>query len=117
MECQWLPCSQALTPPVLAADVLAEGSQELTDGALGCWRHSLLASRWVPNLCWPCNAPRSCRTVCDGLSQCLPGSQRGEREGNGKREWEQLNVERMMGYNQILLARHGLSAPAFTWKG
>lgn len=35
---------------------------------------------------------------CAGLSWSLPGSQRGERGGNGRREWEQPNVERTMGY-------------------
>lgn len=54
---------------------------------------------------------------CAGLSWSLPGSQRGERGGNGRREWEQPNVERTMGYNQTLLAHHALPVPAFTWKG
>lgn len=55
------------------------------------WLHTQDAAAWVPNPPCSCNAPRSCsscRSGCAGLSWCLPGSQRGEREGNGM-EWKE----------------------------
>lgn len=112
MGCHWL--SPGVHSSSTGRAVLAEGSQELPDGAAWFWdaagaASSLLAwcqtfpgAAAAAGLCWPELEPS--------------WQQRGERGGNGRREWEQPNVQRTMGYNQTLLAHHALPMPAFIWK-